>query len=77
MGPDRIRVGNIDLNFMWSGPTDGPVVCLNHCFASDHRYWDFHLPAFEGFRVLRHDARGHGESDAPAGPYSLSMMAAS
>ena len=76
MGPDRIRVGDIDLNYMVSGPTDAPVVCLNHCFASDHRYWDFHLSAFEGFRVLRHDARGHGESDAPPGPYSLSMMAA-
>ncbi|MDE0809628.1 MAG: alpha/beta hydrolase [Alphaproteobacteria bacterium] len=76
MGPELIRVGDINLNYMLSGPPSSPVVCLNHCFASDHRYWDFHLPAFEGFRVLRHDARGHGGSDAPPGPYSLSMMAA-
>ena len=33
------------------------------------------MPAFEGFRVLRHDARGHGESGKPPGPYSLEMMA--
>lgn len=59
-----------------SGPADAPVVCLNHCFGADHRYWDPHLPAFEHFRVLRFDTRGHGLSDAPAGPYDLSMLAA-
>lgn len=75
MGPKRIQVGEIALNYALSGPADAPVVCLNHCFASDHRYWDGHLPAFDGFRVLRHDARGHGDSDAPPGPYSLEMMA--
>lgn len=71
----KIRVGNIDLQYALSGPADAPVVCLNHCFAADHRYWDHHLSAFNGFRVLRHDARGHGESSAPPGPYSLEMMA--
>jgi 3-oxoadipate enol-lactonase len=73
---DSIRVGDINLNYTLSGPASAPVACLYHCFASDLHYWDFHLPAFEGFRVLRHDARGHGGSDAPPGPYSLSMMAA-
>ena len=48
-----------------SGPVGAPVVCLNHCFGSDLHYWDRHLAAFEGFRVLRHDTRGHGGSDAP------------
>jgi 3-oxoadipate enol-lactonase len=51
------------------------VVCLNHCFAADHGYWDPHLPALDGFRVLRYDTRGHGDSDAPPGPYSLAMLA--
>lgn len=76
MASSRIEIGDIALNYVLSGPADAPVVCLNHCFASDHRYWEPHLPAFEGFRVLRHDARGHGASDAPPGPYSLEMMAA-
>lgn len=72
----NIKVGDIELRYTLSGPEDAPVVSLNHCFAADHRYWDHHLPAFDGFRVLRHDARGHGKSDAPPGPYSLEMMAA-
>jgi 3-oxoadipate enol-lactonase len=71
----KIKVGDIELHYALSGPEDAPVVSLNHCFAADHRYWDHHLPAFDGFRVLRHDARGHGKSDAPPGPYSLEMMA--
>lgn len=76
MATGRINTGAIDMYYVLSGPEDAPVVCLNHCFGSDHRYWDHHLDAFEGFRVLRYDTRGHGESDAPAGHYSLSMMAA-
>ena len=76
MASSCINIGGIELNYVLNGPTDAPVVCLNHCFASDHRYWDSHLSAFEGFRVLRHDARGHGESGKPLGPYTLEMMAA-
>ena len=75
MASSRIEIDGITLNYAISGPAAAPVVCLNHCFASDYRYWDPHLPAFEGFRVLRHDARGHGESGKPPGPYSLEMMA--
>jgi pimeloyl-ACP methyl ester carboxylesterase len=76
MATGWINTGAIEIHHVLSGPEDAPVVCLNHCFGSDHRYWDHHLDAFEGFRVLRYDTRGHGESDAPAGHYSLSMMAA-
>ncbi len=57
------------------GPCGAPVVCLAHCFGSNLGYWDCHLPAFDGFRVLRYDARGHGGTDRPAGPYSLKQLA--
>ena len=76
MPTGRIRVGEISMHFSLSGPDDAPVVCLNHCFGADLEYWDRHLPAFEGFRVLRYDTRGHGRSDVPPGPYSLEMLAA-
>ena len=75
MKQNRIQVGDIALNYSLSGPVDAPVISLNHCFSGDHRYWDHHLTAFEGFRVLRHDTRGHGGSDTPSGPYTLAMMA--
>ena len=72
----RIDAGEIRMAYELSGPEGAPVVCLNHCFGSDLRYWDRHLAAFEGFRVLRYDTRGHGGSDAPPGPYRLEMLAA-
>jgi len=75
MATGRISVGGIEMFYDLSGPDGAPVACLNHCFASDHRYWDPHLAAFGGMRVLRYDTRGHGRSDAPAGPYTLEMLA--
>ncbi|MDA1100830.1 MAG: alpha/beta fold hydrolase [Proteobacteria bacterium] len=73
---ERIDNGDIMMAYELSGPPDAPVVCLNHCFASGLGYWEPHLPAFEGFKVLRYDTRGHGRSDAPPGPYTLEMLAA-
>jgi 3-oxoadipate enol-lactonase len=38
--------------------------------------WDPQIPALTpGRRVLRYDTRGHGETDAPAGAYSLDLLA--
>ncbi|MDA1311556.1 MAG: alpha/beta fold hydrolase [Proteobacteria bacterium] len=76
MATGQVNTGAIEMFYDLSGPEDAPVVCLNHCFGADHRYWDHHMGAFEGFRVLRYDTRGHGLSDAPPGPYTLSMIAA-
>ena len=72
----RIDAGEIRMAYELSGPEGAPVACLNHCFGSDLHYWDRHLAAFEGFRVLRYDTRGHGGSDAPPGPYRLAVLAA-
>lgn len=72
----RIDAGEIRMACELTGPEGAPVACLNHCFGSDLHYWDRHLDAFEGFRVLRYDTRGHGGSDAPDGPYRLEMLAA-
>ncbi len=68
-------LGEVSLAYELTGPEGAPVVCLNHCFCADHHFWDPHMPAFEGFQVLRYDTRGHGQSSAPAGPYNLSMLA--
>jgi len=43
---------------------DGPVVVLVHGYAGDHTMWDGQAPRLvrAGFRVVRHDVRGHGRS---------------
>ncbi|MFY0611748.1 MAG: alpha/beta fold hydrolase [Hyphomicrobiaceae bacterium] len=69
------QIGAIEIAYEIDGPADAPVVMLSHCFCSDHRFWDAHLPACEGYRVLRYDTRGHGASGRPPGPYTLDMLA--
>jgi len=65
---------NARIFYKIEGASDAEVVCLSHCFGSNHQYWDCHLPAVQGYRILRYDGRGHGQSDCPAGPYSLSLL---
>jgi 3-oxoadipate enol-lactonase len=43
---------------------EGPPVVLIHGYGADLRLWDAQVPALvaAGFRVIRHDVRGHGRS---------------
>ena len=43
--------------------------------ANDLTMWDGQVPALAGdFRILRYDLRGHGGSEATAGPYSMKLL---
>jgi 3-oxoadipate enol-lactonase len=54
------------------GPEDAPVVVLAGSLGSTLEMWDPQVPALvEGFRVVRYDARGHGRSPVPPGPYAM------
>jgi 3-oxoadipate enol-lactonase len=54
------------------GPDDAPVVVLSNSLGATREMWAPQLPALaERFRVVSYDARGHGASPAPAGPYTL------
>jgi pimeloyl-ACP methyl ester carboxylesterase len=49
----------------------GPAVLLVHSTAADRRMWDPQLPVLleAGYRVLRCDLSGYGDSPVPDGPY--------
>ncbi|MFC7548122.1 alpha/beta fold hydrolase [Plantactinospora sp. GCM10030261] len=51
---------------------DGPTVTLLHSTAGDRRMWDPQLPALvdAGWRVLRCDFRGYGETPVPDRPHN-------
>ena len=72
----KIRVNDIDVNYVLEGPTGAPVITLSHSLATDLSMWDPQAKALATrFRVLRYDTRGHGGTDAPAGAYSLTQLA--
>lgn len=55
---------------------DGPPLVLLHGLGSNHNDWELQIPAFApSYRVIVPDMRGHGESDAPPGPYTIALFA--
>ena len=68
----RLLVGHVALGYDDAG--SGTAVVLVHGFTLDRRMWDDQAPPLlaAGYRVLRYDLRGHGESDAPPTGYSYS-----
>jgi 3-oxoadipate enol-lactonase len=72
----KITVNGINVNYTLEGPPSGPVVMLSNSLASNLTMWDPQMPVLTShYRVLRYDTRGHGDTDAPAGPYSLEELA--
>jgi 3-oxoadipate enol-lactonase/4-carboxymuconolactone decarboxylase len=62
----------VDLHHVVDGPADAPVVVLYPSLGSTLELWEPQVePLSKHFRVVRVDARGHGGSPAPDGPYSI------
>lgn len=71
----RVIAGDLHVNCQLSGPEGAPITVLSHSLASSGIMWEQQMPALVGgYRVLRYDTRGHGGSDAPAGPYTLDQL---
>ena len=70
----RVRIADLDVHYQVAG--DGPWLTLAHPLAADLRIWAMQMPRLlPHFRVLRFDARGHGETSASPAPYSLDQLA--
>ena len=62
----------VEVAYTEDGPADAPVVVLSNSLGATRAMWDPQVPALaERFRVVGYDSRGHGQSPAPAGPYSI------
>lgn len=71
--PVMVDRGAFRLASYVSGRQEGaPWIVLSNSLASSHKMWTPQLALLESrYRVLRYDTRGHGNSDAPPGPYSF------
>ena len=73
-----IDVNGTTFHYRFDGPENGSVVMLSNSLASDLTMWDIQIPALveAGYRVLRYDSRGHGQTAVTEGPYSIEILAA-
>lgn len=73
----RISANGIEIAYTDQGPRDGglPVVLI-HGFPYSQAMWDGQVAALSGeHRIITYDLRGHGESEATAGPYTMELLA--
>lgn len=68
------QLNNINLYYEVNG--NGQPLLLIHGLGSSTRDWELQAQAFsKAYQVITFDLRGHGQSDKPAGPYSLALFA--
>jgi 3-oxoadipate enol-lactonase len=65
----------VPLDHLIEGPADAPVLVFLNSLGTDLRIWDAQAEALRGeLRIVRCDARGHGGSPLPAGPWTLADL---
>ncbi|MBI3436288.1 MAG: 3-oxoadipate enol-lactonase [Proteobacteria bacterium] len=70
-----IEANGCKLHVEIEGPANAPVLMLSNSLGATLQMWDDQAPAFaKEFRLVRYDRRGHGQSDVPAGPYTMEML---
>ncbi len=70
----KVRIGDMQMAITDQG--QGTPVLLLHGYPLNRTMWADQVEGLSrDFRVIAPDLRGHGESDAPAGTYSMSQLA--
>ena len=70
----KVKTNGIEINYEVEG--SGPWITLSHSLACNLHMWDDQMELLtKRFKVLRFDTRGHGQSTAPDGEYTLDQMA--
>jgi 3-oxoadipate enol-lactonase len=72
------RINGVDLYYRFDGDEGAAeTVLFANSLSSDVSMWDAQVPALvdAGYRTLRYDARGHGRSSSPPGPYRIEQLA--
>ena len=67
-----------ELGLRWteSGRLDAPALVLSNSLGTTLDMWEPQMAVLgERYHVIRYDQRGHGGSVAPAGPYTLPLLA--
>jgi 3-oxoadipate enol-lactonase len=72
-----VTVSGVRLFYEEAGAPDAPPLVLIMGWGGDHTAWALQVPALAAeHRVIALDNRGAGQSEVPAGPYTIAGMAA-
>jgi 3-oxoadipate enol-lactonase len=70
------RVGDVRMHYQVDGDAGSPPLLFSNSLGASLEMWEPQLPVLAArFRVIRYDSRGHGESEATPGPYSIEQLA--
>lgn len=73
--PDHVTDDGCRLAYSVSGPDTAPALVLSNSLGTDRTLWTRQIDVFAArHRVLAYDTRGHGESDAPVGDFSIERL---
>lgn len=65
----------IAIHYREDGREDGPPLVISNSLGINLDMWDGQMAeAARTFRVIRYDQRGHGQSEAPEGPYTMERL---
>src|SRR5690348_13398274 len=74
-GMPKISANGIEVYHEVQG--EGEPLLFIHGLGSGTRDWEYQVEHFSrSFRVIAYDLRGHGQSEKPAGPYTVPLFAA-
>jgi 3-oxoadipate enol-lactonase len=72
----KANVNGIETYYEIHGKEGAPWLVFSHSLACSPRMWDKEIERHkERYRVLAYDTRGHGQSAAPKGAYTLEALA--
>jgi 3-oxoadipate enol-lactonase len=71
----QVDIGHVTLNVVEGGDPNGAAVVFASALGTDLSIWDELCALLPGcYRLIRYDLRGHGDSEVPAGPYSMGSL---
>jgi 3-oxoadipate enol-lactonase len=72
---DRVQLDGYSLRVRIDGAEGAPWLVLSNSLGATLEMWEPQIAALsERYRVLRYDTRGHGQSSAPARPWTLADL---
>ncbi|MFF2090218.1 alpha/beta fold hydrolase [Paenibacillus sp. NPDC058174] len=76
MEKHTVHVNGIDMVYEECGSGNKKTVILLHGFCGSSRYWHKVCPLLsDNYRIIMPQLRGHGETTAPEGAYTMELMA--